>query len=373
MKTGTVLKKTDVYVKESDGIFFSPFNLSIDDMEQSILVNFEKDPDEFYNIFELQQARDKNGEKRFLVIAYRKDGSTDVYHQHGFPFGSQASILNDVSFFVRPMENAKFEVSPDNLEVFFAFEDKTHRKIIVKVKETNRLNKKPFFLLAPIGVVPKKPTALPVYSLYEMSFTKQKYAAIEIEINKVKHEPDTFPLPIDCAKNYFTRYSSETFNVDLNKNFHGPLLPLKPGKNSSIENKGINYELIDNDGHYEIKGMNAKKNKHQININFTPPIPDIICLRNEVIIEGNLMITTDKSAGSINGGYHMKRFKNEIELQLQPNKGWQPNEGRWILKILFLVVKVFKEWPKSYVWNAKIKLDEKEQPIMESSWKRISE
>jgi hypothetical protein len=36
-----------------------------------------------------------------------------------------------------------------------------------------------------------------------------------------------------------------------------------------------------------------------------------------------------------------------------------------------MVVKVFKEWPKSYVWNAKIKLDEKEQPIMESSWKRI--
>ena len=28
-------------------------------MEQLILVNFEKDPDEFYNIFEFQQACDK--------------------------------------------------------------------------------------------------------------------------------------------------------------------------------------------------------------------------------------------------------------------------------------------------------------------------
>jgi len=371
MKTGTHLNRSDIYSKMSDGIFFSPFSLSIDDMEHLILINFEKDPDEFYNTFELQQARDINGERSYLVIAYRKDGSTDVYHQSSFPFGSQSSILNDVNFYVRPIENAKFEVTADHLEVHFAFEDKTHREIKVTVKETNRHKKNPFFLLAPIGVLPQKPMSLPVYSLYEMSFKKQKYSTIVIEIDKVKHKPDTFPLPIDCAKNYFTRYSAETFNVDLNKNFHGSLLPLNPGKNNNIENKGINYKLIDNDGHYEIKGMYAKSKKHQINIDFSPPIPDIICLKDEVIVDGNFIITTDKSTGSISGAYHLQRLKNEIELQLRPNKGWQPNEGRWILKILFLTVKVFKEWPKSYVWNAKIKLDESEQPIMESSWKRI--
>lgn len=310
MKTESLLKKTDVYSKMSEGIFFSPFSLSIDDMEHLILVNFEKDSDEFYHTFELQQASDKNGKNRFLVIAYRKDGSTDVYHQDGFPFGSQSSLLNDVNFFVRPMENAKFEVSADYLEVYFAFEDKTHREIKVMVKETNRLKKNPFFLLAPIGVVPKKPVSLPVYSLYEMSFTKQKYSVIEIEIDKVKHKPDTFPLPIDYAKNYFTRYSTETFNVDLNKNFHGPLLPLKPDKNNNIENKGINYELIDNDGHYEIKGMNAKNKKHQININFSPPIPDIICLKDEVIVDGDFNITTDKSTGRIGGRFHLQRLNN---------------------------------------------------------------
>jgi hypothetical protein len=93
MKTSTLLKETDVYSKMSDGIFFSPFSLSIDAMGHLILVNFEKDPDEFYNTFELQQARDINGERSYLVIAYRKDGSSDVYHQSSFPFGSQANIL----------------------------------------------------------------------------------------------------------------------------------------------------------------------------------------------------------------------------------------------------------------------------------------
>lgn len=141
--------KTDVYSRMSDGVFFSPFNLSVDKMEHLILINFEKDPDELYNILELQKARDRYGERSYLVIAYRKDGSADVYHQSSFPLGSQASILNDVNFHVRTMENAKFEVSADQLEVYFAFEDKTHREIKVKVKETNRLKKKPFFFACP--------------------------------------------------------------------------------------------------------------------------------------------------------------------------------------------------------------------------------
>jgi len=90
--------KREIYSRSSDGRFYSPFSLSVDDMEHLILVNFEKDPDEFYHTFELQQARDDNGRKILLVIAYRNDGGADVYHQPGYPFASQASLLNDAGF-----------------------------------------------------------------------------------------------------------------------------------------------------------------------------------------------------------------------------------------------------------------------------------
>lgn len=371
MKKESFFDIADIYSKHSSGYIFSPLSFSIDKMEHLILVNFEKDPDEFYNTFELQQACDINDQKGLLVIAYRKDDSVDVYHQSAFPFGSQAGILNDVNFFVRPMENAKFEVNADRLEVFFAFEDKIGRQIKVKVNESRRMKKNPFFLLAPVGAVSREPTCLPVYSLYEMSFTKQKFTEIEIEIDKVKHKPDTFLLPIDCSKNYFTRYSADTFNVDWNKNFHGSLAPLIPGKDNRIEDNGTTYELVNNNGHYEIKCMRTKNKKHQININFSPPIPDIACLRNGADIDGNFTIKTDKSAGTIRGEYFLKRPGDEIKMQIQPKGGWQPNERRWILKFLFFFVKVFREWPKSYVWNAGIKFDMTNKPIMQSSWKRI--
>jgi hypothetical protein len=370
MKTGSFFERTDIYSEHSSGCFFSPFNLSIDNMEHLILVNFEKDPDEFYTIFELQQARDTKNQKSHLVIAYRIDGSVDVYFQAVFPFGSQASILNGVNFYERPMENARFEINADRLEVFFAFEDKIGRQIKVKVSESNRRKKKPFFLLAPVGVVSGQPASFPVYSLYEMSFTKRKFTDIEIEIDKVKHKPDTFPLPIDCSKNYFTRYSADTFNVDWNKNVQGLLFPVVPGDNNKIEAGGTTYELANNQGHYEIRCMSIRNKKHQLNVCFSPPVPDILCLKTEVNMDGNFTIKTDKSTGTIRGGYFLKRIGDEVNIQLQPNGGWQPNEKRWILKFLFFVIKVFREWPKSYVWNAKITLDRINNPVIQSGWKR---
>ena len=361
----------DIYSTASKGAIFSPFRFNIDPMEHLILVNFEKDPDEFYKILEFQQACDKNGNKRFLAIAYRNEDAADIYYQAGFPFGSQDSVLNNVSFFERSMENSKFEVKPDFIEVYFVFEDKTGREIKVTVKETKRQSKHPFFLLAPVGANSKKPMSLPVYSLYEMSFTRQKFTDIVIEIDKVKHKPDTFPMPVDWSKNYFTRYSADTFNVDWNKNFSGPLSPLFPESNSKIDDMGTTYDIEEKHGHFEIKRMSTKNRNHMIAIKFEPAIPDIVCLRQETIIDGNFSITTDNSKGIICGDYLIRRYGNDINFEIKPTGGWEPNESRLMLKFLFFVVKIFREWPKSYAWNAQIRLNDTGQPIMQSGWRRI--
>ncbi|MBN2665283.1 MAG: hypothetical protein JXR67_02145 [Bacteroidales bacterium] len=362
--------KNDIYSKKSDGCFFSPFSISFDAMEHLILVNFEKDPDEFYNTFELQQARDKNNRKRFLVIAYRIDGGSDVYHQPEYPFASQSGILNDTEFIESPLDEAKFEINDDSLDVFFSFTDKTGRKITVRVNEDKTKKKKPFFLLAPVGVISKNPVSLPFYSLYRMSFIRKNHAVIEINIDKGKRKPDTFPLPLDFSKNFFTRYSADTFNVDLNKNYEGSLSPLKPVGNKTEAN-GITYELTDNKGHPEIKRMSAKKSNHMITIDLCPPLPDIACLNDKIHLDGYFTITTDNTTGTLTGEYYLEKHGLEILMKLHPSRGWQPNEKRWILKILFMAVKVFKDWPKSYVWNARISLSEPDCPLMKSHWERV--
>jgi hypothetical protein len=361
----------DFYSRNSDGSFFSPFSLSIDDMEHLILINFEKDPDKYYNTFELQKACDKTGIRFLLVIAYRNDGGADVYHQSGYPLASQSILLNDVNFEISPLEGSKFEVNNERLDVFFSFTDRYSREIRVKATEDRKPLKEPFFLLAPIGTVAKHPESLPVYSLYGMSFAKRKYTYIEILIDELRHKPDTFPLPIDCASNYFTRYSADTFNIDWNKNFQGQLLPLFPGKDNRTEDSNVSYELVINRGHYEIRQMSATNKKHRINIDFSPPVPDIACLRDNLKMDGGFTITTDGSAGYIRGEYHVRTRDQEIEMSLHPDKGWIPGDKRLILKFLFMIARVFKDWPKSYEWNATINFGNTLYPFMKSSWKRI--
>lgn len=371
MKTGTFQPEKSIYSKPSDGSFFSPFGFSIDSMEQLILVNFEKDPDELYHTFEMQRACDESGRKSFLVIAYRTDGAVDIYHQPAFSFGSQTSILNDVTLFERPMEDATFEVDAHRLEVYFSFADKTGRPVTVRVTESNRAKKKPFFLLAPVGVVSRQPAVLPVYSLYGMSFTKQKFTKIEITIGGVMHKPDPFALPVDCSKNYFTRYSADVFNVDWNPNFNGPLVPLFPGQNNTVEQNGTTFEIVHCDGHPEIKSMSARNRKHQVQVRFSPPFPDVACLNPDTDLSGEFVIQPDSPAGVISGTYYLRSTGDEVILQFSPAGGWQPGERRWILKFLFFVVKIFKEWPKSYVWNARIQFNGGGNPVMQSGWARM--
>lgn len=363
--------KDDIYSRSSEGSFYSPFSLFIDPMEHLILVNFEKDPDKYYNTFELQQARDNAGSKRLLVIAYRNDGGADVYHQPGYPLASQENLLNDVNITVCPLEGARFEVDDIRLDVFFAFADRYGREIRVKAVEDRRPRKKPFFLLAPIGTVAKQPKSLPVYSLYGMSFAKRKHTDIEILVDGAVHKPDTFPLPMDGAKGYFSRYSADTFNVDWNKNFQGQLPPLFPGDDNRAVRGDVVYELVNNGGHYEIRRMSAANSRHRLNIDFSPPVPDIACLHDGLQAKGNFVITTDDTEGSVRGVYHVRSRENEVEMSIHPDKGWIPDEKRFILKLLFTIVRVFKDWPKSYEWNARINFHSAEHPVLTSSWRRI--
>jgi len=362
--------KNEIYSKKSTGSFISPFSFTIDPMEKLILINFEKDPDTFYNVFELQQAIHKEGNNKFLVVAYRKDGATDVYHQRNFPFASQSTILNDVEFIEQDMATTKFDLFSDHLDLYFDFIDKYGREISVSLFE-NKLDKKsPFFLLAPIGVVSKHPVSFPIYSLYEMAFVKQKNAELKIEIDKKQHKPDTFPIPIECGKNFLTRYSADAFNIDWNKKFEGELSHLIP-TNNVIEEKGITYQLINNEGHYEIKRMSATHRRHQINIDFEPPIPDIISIKEKIENIGSFTISTDKNRGIIKGDYSILKQDNDIVMTIRPIDGWQPNEKRWILKFMFLIIKIFKDWPKSYIWKASIKVENPGKVIMKSCWERI--
>jgi hypothetical protein len=359
-----------IYDKKSDGGFITPFNLSIDAMQQLMLIPFEKDPDKYYNLFELQKASINDGETRLLLIAYKNDGAADVYYQKDYPLASQSYILNSASFFETDFNEIRFEVNLRNLKVVASFKDKYGRDIFVSVDEPGLEQKKPFTLLAPVGVISKEPQTLPIYYMYRMSFVRKSGSTIKILIDNVSHKPDDFQLPIDYSSNYFTRYSLDTFNADWNKNYKGTLEILSP-KSNSITHSGILYELSHKKEHLEIKRMSAQRKQHNISIEFSPPLPDLLCLKNNVFTNGQFSIMSDRCAGYIKGDYQVKKEMGNVQIKIHPAGGWAPNEKRLIIRLMLKMVNVFKVWAKSYVWSALIKFDKSGNPYMESKWERI--
>lgn len=204
-----------------------------------------------------------------------------------------------------------------------------------------------------------------------MEFANRRNTDIEISIDGVKHKPDTFPVPIDWSVNYFTRYSTNAFNVDWNKDVNGRLTPLIPDKYNRAEDNDTTYGLVNNDGHYEIKCLHAENSKHMFGICFYPPIPDLECLKDGVTINGKFKIGTDCSKGHIGGDYSIQRSGKTVQIRVEPGEGWRPKEKRWMLRLVYKMVKVFREWPKSYLWNATITFDAPNKPIIQSKWERI--
>jgi len=104
---------------------------------------------------------------------------------------------------------------------------------------------------------------------------------------------------------------------------------------------------------------------------FQPPFPEITHIPDEVSLSGQFSLGADESAGEVKGTYQVSRNGEEVEVTLHPDDGWEPRPTTLFLKFFFCAIKLFRQWPKTYQWTAKIKLNEGSAPFMESKWERI--
>ena len=118
----------------------------------------------------------------------------------------------------------------------------------------------------------------------------------------------------------------------------------------------ITYSIVDNDGHYEIARITAMDCGHEISLNFSPPVPNLTCLKDGVTIRGRFSAGADETMGIVAGEYWLSYNGVKTELVMQPTKGWQPMLGR--------------SWVRSYRWCANIEASNKGKVTVESKWTR---
>lgn len=342
--------------------FINPFQFQIDPMKRLLLVNFEKDPDFKYIGLEPQYFDDESNGKGLLVIAWRKDLKVDVYHEaslHPNPdkfdiAGKGLGMIKKVIF-----DQKDFEINEYGVQANIIFRDLENRKVEILIRESHPKMRKPFGLLAPMGDAATNPSAMPLVLLHDFYFVRRNNTTIHVKINGKHHQVDKLPIPLDNTWMFFARYSSDPFIVTFNSACRGKLV-----------NNQVGLKLEDNGYGQELKEIIQSGDGHEICLKFFPAFPQINLLKEGTVLDGEFEIAGHESTGKIRGNYHVKKLERKVLLTLRPIGGWLPNESKFSLRFLYMVAKVFKNWPKSYVWNAELSETGNGWEI-HSNWQRL--
>lgn len=352
----------------------NPFEISIEPMERLLLVNIENDPDTLYIGFEPQVFDDDKTGDGMLVIAWRADGKVDVYHQPtlsldpaGYDIVGQG-LKNMIS---RDMQGSFFEVNGQGVQASVIFEDIEGRLIELKLTEQSNRTRKPFGLLAPMGMAAENPSAMPLILLHDFYFVIRNGTELCVKINDRYHTPDTLPLPIDFTRMFFARYSPDPLIAKLNPKFDGVLTPIDLKDNFTLQHGEHIIETVLNRDIPEIRSISRSHNNHAVTLTFNPAFPNLNTFSGDKA-EGHFEISGDTSTGFIRGEYSVHRSGERLKIEMIPSGGWIPNESKLSVRFLYSVQPIFKQWPTTYRWTAELDRDQDYGFRMRSNWERIA-
>jgi hypothetical protein len=213
---------------------------------------------------------------------------------------------------------------------------------------------------------------MPLVLLYDFYFVRRADTDFVIEIDGQRHRPDRLPVPIDGSRVFFVRYSSDPREFDLFPAGDRALEALSPDAQGEVEYAGFVHHVLENDGRLEIDELRpATRWAHDVRISFAPAFPDLAALADGVDARGDFTIWMEDSMGQIDGSYRVERRGDAIVVEMHPDGGWRPGVRKWSVRFVFFLVRLFRNWPRTYRWVARLDLAGEDGPKMSSRWHRI--
>ncbi len=347
-----------IYKGFSGKLFISPFNMTFDEIDRLMLIDFEGD--EAYYSIELQIFRIDDNEYP-LVILYRKDNLMDIYYTNSKILENREklikNLLTNVSFNQPDLIDFKFTVDDLGLDCSLILKDKFDRVIEFNIREHNT-DKKLTSMLAPVGVESKNPLYFPIIYLNKFGMVIKNNTEISITIGGMKRIPSKMPVKMNGTHIYLTRYSLNPVICNWNYSDQDELCIFMIGNNSiSLTQNNLTYTLFDNNGFIEIeKILGEDKKNNRIYFEFSPAIPNLLALKNNIQLNGKFSCCVNNKKGIFAGEYSISNKRNNISLNLKPTKGWQPFPGQL--------------WLSSYKFTSEIIIQDDKSISFISSWKR---
>jgi hypothetical protein len=340
----------DLYGQPGNRKLYSPINAGVAQMDKLLLVNFKDDPE--YEAIELQTFDDRRG-KAARVLMYHHAGPADYYYSDPAFIDPAETSRN----FVVPQMQYRFEVTASGLDAALQMQDKNGKSIECVLKEIKHTTWAKGFLAPVGGSEAISFDHFPFYHMKNMNFMPWKGAAPQVKIGGEPRPPEMLPVPVNLELVYLTRYTDSPIIGQWNRPYNGDLPAMQPVEQLIYQDGKISYELLDNTGHFEIRKMTCRGDRHKISFEFSPAIPDLPAMKDGAEVNGKFSAGADEIEGIVAGTYRVMRHGQTIEMEILPLEGWQPFPG-----VL---------WVKTWEWKGTITIKSDDSVSLKSGWIRI--
>lgn len=304
--------------------------------------------DSVYNQIELQNVEYAGG-KGVVALAYRTDKAfVDVYYPTDIPLlkSEYEKMINHAK--MHPCNfQASFITDNDGFKMIMQLTDKYGRIIRMNITEKNTKGT-PATFIAPIGSDIQNPQYFPLLYMKDMIFLSKSGSDYSLTIAGNKMKPAVIPF-----SNYrLTRYSHSVISAEWLPNTDTIIQP-------QIDNHsgGTTNGYLNNHGYEELSSQRFNYHDKILTINFSPAIPDLVALKNNIQLEGRFCVNSSTNEGVMAGTYKLIKSGKKIGIDVHPEKGWQPNPG--------------KLWIATYRWKSELKELTDSTYHFESNWQRL--
>ncbi len=325
--------------------FIFPFYIDIDPMERLMVASIKNDPE--FTMIEPQFFCDPINGRGLRVILYRRDGKVDIYWQKGVIVNRDTiTIGSGINFFQEvEMDPAEFNITDTGVKCHVKFQDAPGKSVELKVIE-NTEGIKPFSFLAPVGKDIVDPKRLFLAHMLRFDFVRKKGTIFTGQIGDRPIQPESFPILRGNKKVLFARYSAQPVVGVLNPDNAKPLIfNAKPGQQFSLGHIQISIDESN-----RVEKIGVYKKEKTVELIFTDGFPDLSGLTEGDNKTGNWQYNI--CGEHITGGiYSLLRSGAKVVVKLDVTQIWKPKKMPVSFRIFTKVVKSFRTWPTTYMWQ----------------------
>lgn len=306
------------------------------------MLNFEIHHNAIYSGLEIQVFDDEShGTGKLVFLSRADDGLTDVYHEPGlhldpagYEIGRGLGSWTESTF-----QPARVEITPHGVSVDVGFSDRYERSIRVRVEDRGSRPRRTAPFLAPMGAAIENPNRLPLVWMNRFDLLRSGgdfEATIDGDPVQIGALPGAF-----LHRRLLVKYASDLHVLAVNPSFEG-----------RVEAMVLGDVTIESNGHRADLRLDSSVSLEE--------------LRDKEEAVGIWRLLIDGS-DVVGGSWSARRSGIEVRLGMQVDRGWHPEGLPPFMRLVTTVVPVFRKWPTTYRWCARIDL---ERHQMTSGWER---